>query len=180
MSARLVIKRAVAATLLVLAIPALAACGEEEPTEDAGAAPTAPAEAPEGEAAGEASADLDSKPEVEVPDGPPPDELEVEDIVEGDGEVAGPGDLLEVEYVGVLYENGREFDSSWERDEPFEFQLGAGMVIPGWDEALEGMKVGGRRRLTIPPDLAYGDAGAPPDIGPGETLVFVIDLVELG
>jgi peptidylprolyl isomerase len=161
-------------------VPGVAACGgEDEGSDDAGAATTAPAENTVTSAGDGASADLEEKPEVEVPDEPPPEELEVEDLVEGDGDEAQQGDLLEVEYVGVLYENGREFDSSWERDEPFAFQLGAGMVIPGWDEGLEGMREGGRRRLTIPPDLAYGEAGAPPDIGPGETLVFVIDLVDL-
>jgi peptidylprolyl isomerase len=172
--------RALAILLILIAVPAVTACGgEDEGSEDAGAATTAPAGEAGTSGGDEASADLEEKPEVQVPDGPPPDELEVEDLVEGDGDEAQQGDLLEVEYVGVLYENGSEFDSSWERDEPFAFQLGAGMVIPGWDEGLEGMREGGRRRLTIPPDLAYGEAGAPPDIGPGETLVFVIDLVDL-
>lgn len=171
--------RALLISLVVLAIPVVSVCGgDDEGSADAGAAGTVPAEETATSAGGGTSADLDSKPEVEVPDGPPPDELEVEDLVEGDGDAARAGDLLEVEYVGVLYDTGDEFDSSWERDEPFAFQLGAGMVIPGWDEGLEGMEVGGRRRLTIPPDLAYGEAGAPPDIGPDQTLVFVIDLVD--
>jgi peptidylprolyl isomerase len=169
--------RALAIILVLLAVPAVAACGDDEDPGDAGAATTRPAEDAGAPAGGSGSANLEQKPEVDVPGGPPPDELGVEDLVEGEGPEAQQGDLLEVEYVGVLYENGREFDSSWERDEPFAFELGAGMVIPGWDEGLEGMREGGRRRLTIPPDLAYGEAGAPPDIGPGETLVFVIDLV---
>ena len=171
--------RALATVLILLAAPALVACGGEEDTSDSAAVETA-AEDTGTAGGGASSAGLDSKPDVEVPDGPPPGQLEAEDLVEGDGDTAAPGDLLEVEYVGVAYDSGDEFDSSWERDEPFAFELGAGMVIPGWDEGLEGMRVGGRRELTIPPDLAYGAAGAPPDIGPDETLVFVIDLVSLG
>jgi peptidylprolyl isomerase len=81
------------------------------------------------------------------------------------------------QYVGVNYKNGKEFDSSWSRYEPYSFQLGAGMVIPGWDQGVQGMKVGGRRELIIPPELAYGPEGSPPAIGPNETLVFVIDLL---
>jgi peptidylprolyl isomerase len=120
-----------------------------------------------------------TKPEVEVPDGPPPSELETTDITEGEGTEAQPGDTVEVEYVGVSYSDGQEFDSSWEREEPFSFQLGSGQVIPGWDEGLVGMKVGGRRELVIPPDLAYGKQGSPPAIGPNETLVFVVDLIDV-
>jgi peptidylprolyl isomerase len=121
-----------------------------------------------------------TKPVVEVPDGPPPQELEVEDIEAGDGDEAQPGDQLSVQYVGVLYDTGEEFDSSWERGQPFQFQLGSGGVIPGWDQGIEGMKVGGRRQLVIPPDLAYGAQGQPPDIPPDATLVFVIDLISVG
>jgi peptidylprolyl isomerase len=84
---------------------------------------------------------------------------------------------VSVQYVGVSYLNGRQFDASWDRGEPFAFQLGAGAVIPGWDEGVKGMNVGGRRMLVIPPDLAYGPQGSPPAIGPNETLVFVIDLL---
>ena len=121
------------------------------------------------------------KPTVEVPDGPPPEELQVEDLVEGEGdEEAQPGDRLSVQYVGVLYDNGREFDSNWGSGRPFELQLGAGNVIPGWDQGLEGMKVGGTRRLTIPPDLAYGREGSPPAIPPNSTLVFVVELTGIG
>jgi peptidylprolyl isomerase len=126
------------------------------------------------------AADVGSKPEVEVPEGPPPKELEIEDVEEGDGDTAEAGDTVTVQYVGVDYETGEEFDSSWENPEPFEFQLGSGEVIPGWDEGVEGMKAGGERRLTIPPDLAYGKQGQPPAIGPNATLVFVIDLVSVG
>jgi peptidylprolyl isomerase len=95
------------------------------------------------------------------------------------GEKTKPNEVT-VQYVGVDYKNGKEFDSSWSRNEPFSFTLGAGEVIPGWDQGVEGMKVGGRRELIIPPNLAYGEAGAPPAIGPNETLVFVIDLLEVG
>jgi peptidylprolyl isomerase len=171
------LSRQLSMLLLLLAAIALVACGGDEGDGSAGeAAAPAEEESPDG---ADADVDLEAKPEVEVPEGPPPDSLEVEDIVEGDGDAAAAGDLLAVEYVGVLYENGEEFDSSYERGEPFQFQLGAGMVIQGWDEGLEGMKVGGRRELTIPPDLAYGPRGSPPAIGPDETLVFVIDLVEV-
>jgi peptidylprolyl isomerase len=120
-----------------------------------------------------------TKPQVEVPQGPPPKELEVRDVDEGDGAEARAGDTVEVEYVGVSYSNGKEFDSSWERPEPFTFQLGAGQVIPGWDQGIAGMKVGGRRELVIPPDLAYGEQGSPPAIKPNETLVFVVDLLDV-
>lgn len=117
------------------------------------------------------------KPTVEVPEGDPPTELAIEDLEEGDGEEAAAGDQLTVDYVGVLYDNGEEFDSSYDAGQPFEFALGSGSVIPGWDEGLEGMKVGGQRQLVIPPDLAYGPGGQPPAIPPDSTLVFVIDLI---
>jgi len=120
-----------------------------------------------------------TKPQVDVPEGPPPKQLEVRDITEGDGAEASAGDTVEVEYLGVSYSNGREFDSSWERPEPFTFQLGAGQVIPGWDQGIDGMKVGGRRELVIPPHLAYGKQGSPPAIKPNETLVFVVDLLDV-
>ena len=123
--------------------------------------------------------DTSTKPVVEVPDGPPPTELETTDLVEGDGPEAAAGDTVSVQYVGVNYSDGSEFDSSWETGQPFEFEVGAGGVIPGWDEGIPGMKVGGRRELVIPPDLGYGEAGQPPDIGPNETLVFVVDLVDV-
>lgn len=129
---------------------------------------------------GSTTADADSKPTVEVPEGPPPTELQIEDLEVGDGPEAATGDQVSVQYVGVDYESGEEFDSSWDRGEPFRFQLGAGEVIPGWDEGVVGMKVGGRRELLIPPDLAYGPQGQPPDIGPNATLIFVIDLVSVG
>jgi peptidylprolyl isomerase len=121
-----------------------------------------------------------TKPKVSVPPGAPPKKLEVKDIEEGTGPEAKAGDEVTVQYVGVDYKNGKEFDASWDRHEPFSFQLGAHMVIPGWDKGIEGMKVGGRRELIIPPGLAYGSQGAPPAIGPNETLIFVVDLVGVG
>ncbi|MEY2397451.1 MAG: peptidylprolyl isomerase [Actinomycetota bacterium] len=117
------------------------------------------------------------KPDVTVPATPAPTELLIEDITVGDGDPATAGSFVEVHYVGVSYSNGRQFDASWDRNETFEFRLGAGQVIPGWDRGVDGMKVGGRRQLTIPSDLAYGSQGAGGVIGPNETLVFVVDLI---
>jgi peptidylprolyl isomerase len=118
---------------------------------------------------------LDAKPKVTVPDGPAPKELEVVDIVEGDGAEAKAGDAVTVQYVGVGYDSKEEFDSSWSRNEPATFGLAE--VIAGWGEGIPGMKVGGRRELTIPANLAYGPAGSPPTIGPNEPLIFVVDLL---
>jgi peptidylprolyl isomerase len=117
------------------------------------------------------------KPEVDFPGGEPPAELEITDIWEGDGPVASAGDQVTVHYVGVAHSTGEQFDASWDRGKPLSFQLGAGRVIAGWDQGLQGMKVGGRRQLIIPPGLAYGDRGAGNAIAPGETLIFVCDLV---
>jgi peptidylprolyl isomerase len=117
------------------------------------------------------------KPEVDFPDGEPPTELEISDIWQGDGTVAKAGDTVQVHYVGVAYSTGEEFDTSWSRGAPLEFRLGVGQVIAGWDQGVQGMRVGGRRQLIIPPRLAYGDRGAGRSIGPGETLIFVCDLV---
>jgi len=120
---------------------------------------------------------MPEKPEVDAPEGPPPTELEITDITVGDGPEAGPGDQVSVHYVGVAHSTGEEFDASYNRGAPLDFPLGAGRVIRGWDDGVAGMKVGGRRRLVIPPQLAYGDRGAGGVIGPGETLIFVVDLV---
>ncbi len=120
-----------------------------------------------------------SKPSVEVPDGPPPGELQVEDLQEGVGREATPGTTCTMQYVGVAWSSGQQFDASWDRGQPFSFRLGEGMVIRGWDEGVAGMKVGGRRRLTIPPDLGYGSRGAGSVIKGGETLVFVVDLLDV-
>jgi peptidylprolyl isomerase len=117
------------------------------------------------------------KPEVDFPGGEPPTELEISDIWQGDGAVAKAGDTVQVHYVGVAYSTGEEFDTSWSRGAPLEFRLGVGQVIAGWDQGVQGMRVGGRRQLIIPPGLAYGDRGAGRSIAPGETLIFVCDLV---
>ena len=119
------------------------------------------------------------KPTVEVPDGEAPEELEIVDLTEGDGPEAAAGDLVTAHYVGVLHDDGTEFDSSWDRGQTFSFRLGAGEVIPGWDQGIEGMKVGGRRMLVIPSDLAYGEFGSGDVIGPDADLVFVVDLVDV-
>ncbi len=118
------------------------------------------------------------KPQVDVPsDQPPSYQLETEDVVVGDGDEAVAGSIVEVHYVGVSWKNGEQFDASWDRGNTFKFGLGKGQVIRGWDEGVAGMKVGGRRRITIPPDMAYGKRGAGGVIGPDETLVFVVDLM---
>ena len=122
----------------------------------------------------------DDKPQVTVPDGAPPAHLEIDDITEGDGPTAAPGMLVTVDYVGVAWSTGTQFDASWDRDDTFAFSLGAGQVIAGWDEGVSGMKVGGRRRITIPPEMGYGSQGAGGVIAPNETLVFVVDLRKVG
>jgi len=118
------------------------------------------------------------KPQVQVSSSDaPPTELVTEDLVEGTGPEAVAGDNVEVHYVGVAWSTNRQFDASWDRGKTFRFPLGGGKVIAGWDRGVAGMKVGGRRKITIPPDLGYGDAGAGGAIKGGETLVFVVDLL---
>jgi peptidylprolyl isomerase len=170
---------------LVLALGA-AACGEDDDEPAAGsgadsgeqAATPAPTEAP---ATGDVDAlvasvskDLKAKPEFAAPSGEPPAELVAEDVVKGKGPEAKAGDNITMQYVGVSWSTGEQFDASWDRNEAFPFQLGAGMVIPGWDQGIVGMRKGGRRILVIPPDMGYGPQGSGP-IGPNETLVFVVD-----
>ncbi|WDZ83033.1 FKBP-type peptidyl-prolyl cis-trans isomerase [Micromonospora cathayae] len=118
-----------------------------------------------------------NKPEVGPIEGDPPADLVTEDITVGEGPEAEPGQFASVHYVGVAHSTGREFDASWNRGETFEFRLGGGQVIAGWDRGVVGMRVGGRRKLTIPPHLGYGSRGAGGVIKPGETLVFVVDLL---
>jgi peptidylprolyl isomerase len=127
-----------------------------------------------------ADTDLSTKPVIPKPTAPPPAALESRDVVKGKGTAAKAGDKLTVQYVGVAYSTGQQFDASWDRGQTFPFQLGAHMVIPGWDQGLVGMKVGGRRELIIPPALAYGPQGQPPAIAPNETLIFMIDLKRVG
>ena len=120
------------------------------------------------------------KPKVKVPGGKPPKKLVVKDLIPGTGPAAKVGDPITVNYIGVNFQGGKMFDNSYDRGQPFPFQLGGGQVIPGWDRGLVGMKVGGRRQLTIPPSLASGPQGQPPTIKPNETLVFVVDLLSIG
>ena len=118
------------------------------------------------------------KPQVDVPSGQAPSyQLELDDLEVGEGDEAVPGRTVEVHYVGVSWKTGKQFDASWDRGDTFKFRLGKGDVIQGWDQGVAGMKVGGRRRITIPPMLAYGKRGAGGVIGPDETLVFVVDLI---
>jgi peptidylprolyl isomerase len=118
-----------------------------------------------------------AKPDVSIPESEPPADLVIDDIVVGGGDEATAGSNVEVHYVGVTWSNGEQFDASWDRGDTFSFHLGAGQVIEGWDTGVQGMRVGGQRRLTLPPHLAYGPRGAGGVIGPNETLVFVVDLV---
>jgi len=162
---------------------AVAGCGGGDDSSNSSAESSASSESSTGSStssdeSGEGAVVGKTKPKVTVPKGAPPKELEIKEIEEGSGAEAKAGDEVSVQYAGVGYESGKEFDSSWSRNaEPFTFGLGAGQVIPGWDQGVEGMKVGGRRELIIPPELAYGEAGSPPAIGPNETLIFVIDLL---
>lgn len=186
-----------ALALLGLALAA-AGCGsdgsKEKATAAGGAAPATTTAAPATTAAAAAPAaagtgavpvtnakDLESKPRIARPSGSPPSTLVKQDLVVGRGPAAKPGDDVSVQYVGVSFSSGKQFDASWDRgSQPFAFRLGSGGVIAGWDQGVVGMKVGGRRELVIPPDLGYGPQGAPPDILPNETLVFVIDLKRIG
>lgn len=175
--------------LLCLAAIGLAACGEEESGLGEGQEKAAEKQKEEagGEKAAEPAGDAGgakvsreaaqrSKPKISVPKGQAPGKLEVRDLEKGTGATVKAGDAIAVNYSGVLYKNGKEFDSSFGK-QPFQFQLGGGMVIPGWDKGLEGAKIGARRQLIIPPEDAYGAQGSPPTIGPNEPLVFVIDVL---
>ncbi|MGK5550677.1 FKBP-type peptidyl-prolyl cis-trans isomerase [Actinomadura kijaniata] len=119
------------------------------------------------------------RPEIDFPEGQPPQILDITDIEVGDGPEATKGSTVSMQYVGVSWSTGEEFDASWNRGAPFTFTIGEGRVIKGWDMGIPGMKVGGRRKLVIPPHLAYGDRSPSPRIKPGETLIFVVDLVEV-
>jgi peptidylprolyl isomerase len=167
---------------LLLPVLALAACGGSPKDEQAATGtPAAAAATPDTAAAIDAVAsgitkDTGKKPQVPAPQGDPPAALVKRDIVRGKGKVAKAGSQVLVQYVGVSWSTGQQFDASWDHGQAFPFQLGAGMVIPGWDKGVAGMHEGGRRLLVIPPDLGYGAQGSPPAIGPNETLVFVVDL----
>jgi peptidylprolyl isomerase len=180
-------------TLVLLLGAGVAACGDDEPSSaGSGAEPPedtatpAPTEAAQTGGGAEAiaagtSKDLEAKPEFPAPTGEPPPELVVEDIVKGKGPKAKAGDQLAMQYVGNSWSTGEQFDASWDRGgQAFPFQLGAGRVIPGWDQGMVGMREGGRRLLIVPPDLGYGAGGTPDGaIAPNETLVFVVDLEKL-
>ena len=126
------------------------------------------------------SGPLATEPKVTPPAGPAPAKLETKDLIVGSGKEAKAGETVTVNYVGVLYKGGKEFDASWKRKEPFQFKLGQGAVIKGWDQGVAGMKVGGRRELIIPAELGYGKTGSPPAIPPNAPLVFVVDLLGTG
>ncbi len=167
-------RRTASRALIAVALSvSLAACGSDDGADspDSGS----------GGAATGISTDLAEKPEVPASDEAAPDELVIDDVVVGDGAEAVEGSTADVKYVGAFYETGEEFDSSWSRsaDETIAVPLGAGRVIPGFEQGIEGMKVGGRRTITIPSDLGYGPEGSPPVIPGDATLVFVMDLVEV-
>jgi peptidylprolyl isomerase len=122
---------------------------------------------------------LSKEPKVTPPSGPAPTKLETKELIAGTGAEAKAGDTVTVNYVGILYKGGKEFDASWKRNEPFSFSLGKAQVIPGWDQGIPGMKVGGRRELIIPAALAYGAKGSPPTIPPNAPLIFVVDLLSV-
>jgi peptidylprolyl isomerase len=167
--------RRLAAPLALLAL--LGGCGGEEEQGSDRPASIPSSEEQETEAAASLE-DTSKKPVIPKPTGSPPQRLVIEDIVKGKGRVARRGDTLTVNYVGVTFSTGTEFDASWDGGQPFTTRI-PGQVIEGWNRGLIGMRQGGRRKLTIPPDLAYGASGFPPNIGPNETLVFVIDLERL-
>jgi peptidylprolyl isomerase len=170
-----------------LMIFALAACGDERTNEDVSDEPAAEETATTEESApagdvdvGDVGTDVTKKPKISKPKGDPPPALVQEDIVEGKGPAAKAGDMLSMQYVGVSFSTGKQFDASWDRGgEPFQFPLGGGQVIQGWDQGIVGMKAGGRRLLVIPPAQGYGAQGSPPDILPNETLIFVVDVVKI-
>jgi peptidylprolyl isomerase len=162
-------------TLLVGAALALAACASDASDQPAAGEPAAPSATGPGTAP-DATAILE---ELYPGRGEPPTQLVVTDLTEGDGVAVGAGQRAVVQYWGLRWSDGGTFDSSWSRGQPFTFVLGAGQVISGWDIGVEGMRVGGRRVLVVPPAFAYGDGGAGNVIGPGETLVFVVDLVDV-
>jgi peptidylprolyl isomerase len=167
--------------LVVLLCAVLAACGSGAKNTAKAASPgtTSSSTAPAAGPTVPGSVDLSKKPVIVVPSGPPPTSLVMQDIVTGTGATANSGSSVTVQYVGVSYTTKQQFDASWDRNQPFPFQLGASQVIAGWDQGVPGMKVGGRRELIIPPSLAYGAQGTGP-IGPNETLIFVIDLLSVG
>ena len=171
-------RRLLALTLTAALALAAAGCGSSNDSTSSSA--SAPADTGTTAAQQPATAQPRPKPKVTVPKGKPPKKLVVKDLDKGTGPVAKPGDPITVNYIGVNYADGKPFDNSYDRGQPFPFQLGGGQVIAGWDNGLVGMRVGGRRMLIIPPNQGYGAQGQPPVIKPNETLVFVVDLLSIG
>jgi peptidylprolyl isomerase len=155
---------------VVISMLAIAGCGGDSSTTSSSPGEEGTATEQDG------GLEVKTRPQVKPPQGPPPKKIVTREIEEGSGPAAKAGDVVTVQYVGVNYRTGTEFDASWNRGEPFPFKLGAHEVISGWDIGIEGMKVGGRRELIIPPNHAYGSTGSPPAIPPNETLIFVVDL----
>jgi FKBP-type peptidyl-prolyl cis-trans isomerase len=171
-------RRLLALTLTAALALAAAGCGSSNDSTSSSA--SAPADTGTTAAQQPATAQPRPKPKVTVPKGKPPKKLVVKDLDKGTGPAAKPGDPITVNYIGVNYADGKPFDNSYDRGQPFPFQLGGGQVIAGWDNGLVGMRVGGRRMLIIPPNQGYGAQGQPPVIKPNETLVFVVDLLSIG
>jgi peptidylprolyl isomerase len=183
------------AALLAVLLLALAGCGGSSSDESAAdkavqqatseastPAPVAATKAPQAEKVTPraSEADIAKKPAVSKGSGTPPGKLVAEDLIQGSGPAVKDGDQVQVQYVGVLFKNGKQFDTSWGKGQPFSFTLGQGQVIPGWDQGVLGMKVGGRRKLIVPAALAYGAQGSPPKIGPNAALIFDVDLKKIG
>jgi peptidylprolyl isomerase len=172
-------RRPLALIATVLIAIAAAGCGSSDKKSDTSASAST-TDTSQSTAAAPATAKPRPKPKVKVPGGKPPKKLVIKDLIPGTGPAAKAGDAITVNYIGVNFKGGAMFDNSYDRGQAFPFQLGGGKVIPGWDQGLVGMKVGGRRQITIPPSLAYGPQGQPPTIKPNETLVFVVDLLSIG
>ena len=171
--------RPVLILIAVVAVLGAAACGDDDDSSSGSEQKENAEQSTETVPPEEALKDTSTRPVIPKPTGSPPRKLVKEDIVKGKGPGAKPGDTVTVNYVGMNFSNGVEFDSSWDSGAPFPVQLGTGSVIAGWDKGLVGVKKHGRRKLVIPPEMGYGAEGYPPDIPPNETLVFVIDVVSI-
>jgi FKBP-type peptidyl-prolyl cis-trans isomerase len=172
-------KRALLMPALALVAAGLAGCGSSSKASGVQLAPSAGLTQAAVTTTAKPPAAISKKPVVTVPTGAAPSHLVTKDLIVGTGKTAKAGDTVTVNYVGVLYKTGKEFDSSWSRNQPFTTALANGSVIPGWVQGIPGMKVGGRRELIIPASLAYGKAGSPPTIPPNSPLVFVVDLLSI-
>jgi peptidylprolyl isomerase len=174
-----VIQRTQISALLVAAAIGVAGCGGSSATKTADIPAADAPPAPPAPKASTNLKDTKSKPVVPAQTGAPPKKLVVKDIVVGKGRAAKKGDNLSMQYVGVLFKGGEQFDASWDNGSPFDFTLGQGKVIPGWDKGLVGIKPGGRRELIIPAKLGYGAQGQPPTIPPNAALVFIVDALSV-